>query len=92
MAPELIAGKQYDAKADIWSFGITAIELTQGRAPRSREAPAKVLLKTCVLICYLSLLYSYDSGIVSRMSLHLLQERVAHTNILRRLRTSLIAV
>ncbi|OCB91177.1 kinase-like protein [Sanghuangporus baumii] len=47
MAPELISGKQYDAKADIWSFGITAIELTQGRAPRSREAPARVLLKTC---------------------------------------------
>ncbi|KAL5535128.1 hypothetical protein ACEPAF_3222 [Sanghuangporus sanghuang] len=46
MAPELISGKQYDAKADIWSFGITAIELTQGRAPRSREAPARVLLKT----------------------------------------------
>ena len=48
MAPELISGKQYDAKADIWSFGITAIELTQGRAPRSREAPARVLLKTYV--------------------------------------------
>ncbi|KAH8120664.1 kinase-like protein [Phellopilus nigrolimitatus] len=46
MAPELISGKQYDAKADIWSFGITAIELTQGRAPRSREAPARVLLRT----------------------------------------------
>ncbi|EJD04402.1 kinase-like protein [Fomitiporia mediterranea MF3/22] len=46
MAPELISGKQYDAKADIWSFGITAIELTQGRAPRSRETPARVLLKT----------------------------------------------
>ncbi|KAL5518565.1 hypothetical protein ACEPAH_248 [Sanghuangporus vaninii] len=46
MAPELISGKQYDAKADIWSFGITAIELTHGRAPRSREAPARVLLKT----------------------------------------------
>ncbi|KAL4069468.1 kinase-like domain-containing protein, partial [Scleroderma citrinum] len=46
MAPELIEGKQYDAKADIWSFGITAIELTQGRPPRSRESPHSVLLQT----------------------------------------------
>ncbi|KAF9073780.1 kinase-like domain-containing protein [Rhodocollybia butyracea] len=46
MAPELIQGKQYDSSADIWSFGITALELTQGRPPRSREPPQKVLLKT----------------------------------------------
>lgn len=43
MAPEVITGKQYDASADIWSFGITALELTQGRAPLSRSAPASVL-------------------------------------------------
>ncbi|KAF9243902.1 kinase-like domain-containing protein [Melanogaster broomeanus] len=46
MAPELIQGQRYDAKADIWSFGITAIELTQGRPPRSRESPHSVLLQT----------------------------------------------
>ncbi|KAJ3513546.1 hypothetical protein NLJ89_g2888 [Agrocybe chaxingu] len=46
MAPELIQGKQYDSSADIWSFGITALELTQGRPPRSRESPQRVLLKT----------------------------------------------
>lgn len=48
MAPELIQGKQYDFKADIWSFGITALELTQGRPPRSRETPQRVLLRTYV--------------------------------------------
>lgn len=46
MAPELIQGRQYDSSADIWSFGITALELTHGRPPRSREPPQKVLLKT----------------------------------------------
>ncbi|KAM6497979.1 STE/STE20/FRAY protein kinase [Amanita muscaria] len=46
MAPELIQGKQYDSAADIWSFGITAIELTQGRAPRSRDPAKTVLLRT----------------------------------------------
>ncbi|THH17398.1 hypothetical protein EW146_g3393 [Bondarzewia mesenterica] len=46
MAPELIAGKHYDASADIWSFGITALELAQGRAPYSRESSHTVLLRT----------------------------------------------
>ncbi|KAF8078302.1 kinase-like domain-containing protein [Lyophyllum atratum] len=46
MAPELIQGRQYDASADIWSFAITALELTQGRPPRSRETPQRVLLRT----------------------------------------------
>jgi len=49
MAPELISGKQYDSSADIWSFGITAVELAQGRAPRSRSPAQQVLLQVCVL-------------------------------------------
>ncbi|KAJ7737377.1 kinase-like domain-containing protein, partial [Mycena metata] len=46
MAPEVIQARNYDSSADIWSFGITALELTQGRPPRSRETPQRVLLKT----------------------------------------------
>ncbi|KAL0950778.1 hypothetical protein HGRIS_007545 [Hohenbuehelia grisea] len=46
MAPELIQGRQYDSSADIWSFGITALELSQGRPPRARETPQKVLMRT----------------------------------------------
>jgi serine/threonine protein kinase len=45
MSPELIQGHHYDSSSDIWSFGITALELTQGRPPRSRESSSKVLVK-----------------------------------------------
>ncbi|KZT06282.1 kinase-like protein [Laetiporus sulphureus 93-53] len=46
MAPEVINGRAYDASADIWSFGITALALTQGRAPRSLVSPQTALLQT----------------------------------------------
>ena len=45
MAPEVIQGKQYDSSADIWSFGITALELSQGRPPHSRDTPHTILLQ-----------------------------------------------
>ncbi|MBN3300236.1 MYO3B protein, partial [Amia calva] len=50
MAPEVIACEQqydysYDARCDVWSLGITAIELGDGDPPLSEMHPVKALFK-----------------------------------------------
>lgn len=43
MAPEILTENKYDGKADVWSLGITCLEMLSGKPPLSEFAPLQVI-------------------------------------------------
>lgn len=45
MAPEIVRGKPYDNKVDIWAVGIIILTLAEGESPYANNVPMNVLYK-----------------------------------------------
>ena len=60
MAPELIRGQQYGEKVDVWSLGITAIEMADLEPPYLDEPPLRYLKCVLYFIMLFPCVYCYE--------------------------------
>lgn len=54
MICETFPEKHYNKLADIWSFGITLIEMAEEKPPYAEMNPAKVIFKVSLIPLFLS--------------------------------------
>ena len=48
MSPQVVLNEKYDTKTDIWSLGITCVELVEGEPPNGDMKPGKVMEKIAI--------------------------------------------
>jgi serine/threonine-protein kinase ULK/ATG1 len=56
MAPEVLLGKDYDAKCDVWSMGCMIFEMLEGRPP-FKPSPGGGIVELKRLVCERNLIF-----------------------------------